>query len=204
MTIEKISRMNDYMTTVLMIAYLNLLWVGGTLLGLVFFGVGPATYAMMNYYDRWLRLGEQPPIARTFWNSYKERYRQSLLISWLLMIIGTILIVNIFTLHQWYYQVANVLVLIVVLIGSTHIYTIMSATTFDSILAIIRGSALLGLGYLHYSIISWTVIIVSYLIASRLSLALVFIWGIGFMGFILGYTGKIILKDFTPIQIESS
>ena len=198
MTIEKISKINDYMTAILTIAYLSFLWGCFTLLGLGIFGVGPATYAMMAYYDKWLRLGEQPPVAQTFFASFKERFRQSLLISWFVMAILGIVIVNLFNLSEWYFQVANVLVLIIVLFATSHVFTVMAATTFSSIKEILRGAALIGLGYLHYSILAWTVIIASYMIASKISLDLLLIWGVGFVGFVLGYTGKLILKEYTP------
>ncbi len=41
-----------------------------------------------------------------------------------------------------------------------HVYTVMAATNFVTVFEIPRGSALLGLGYLHYSIISWSILIV--------------------------------------------
>lgn len=202
MTIEKISKINDYMTTILTIAYLSFLWGCFTLLGLGIFGVGPATYAMMAYYDQWLRLGEQPPVAQTFFASFKARFRQSLLISWFVMATLGIVMVNLFTLSEWYFQVANVLVMVVILFATSHVYTVMAATTFKTIKEILRGSALLGLGYLHYSILAWTVIVVGYILASKVSLAILLIWGVGFVGFILGYAGKLILKEYTPTKVE--
>ncbi|NLM65741.1 MAG: YesL family protein [Enterococcus sp.] len=202
MTIEKISKINDYMTTILTIAYLSFLWGCFTLLGLGIFGAGPATYAMMAYYDQWLRLGEQPPVAQTFFASFKARFRQSLLISWFVMAALGIVIVNLFTLSEWYYQVANVLVLVIVLFATSHVYTVMAATTFKTMKEILRGSALLGLGYLHYSILAWTVIVTGYILASKVSLAILLIWGVGFVGFVLGYAGKLILKEYTPTKVE--
>lgn len=196
MTIEKINRMNDVMIGVLKIAYLNLLWLLFTLLGLVLFGIGPATYAMMKYYDRWLRLKESPPVAKSFWHYYKERFRQSMLISWLYLAIFIVLAINIFHLLQWYLLAANVLVFVVVLFSFTHVYTIMAATNFKTVWEILRGSALLGLGYLHYTIISWTVIIGGYLLLTKTVPATVFLFGVGGVGFILGFAGKLILTEF--------
>ena len=203
MTMEKISKINVYMTNVLIIAYLSFLCILFTILGIGIFGVGPATYSMMAYYDKWLRLGEQPPVARSFYTAFKERFRQSLLISWLVIAVFTIVIINLFTLSQWYFQVANVLVFVIVLFATSHIYTVMAATTFETIREILQGAALIGLGYLHYSILAWTIIIVAYMIASMISLALLIIWGVGFVGFVLGYAGKLILKEYTPEKVDS-
>ncbi|WP_291292130.1 YesL family protein [Enterococcus sp.] len=198
MTIEKINRINTVMIGFLTIAYLHVLWLLFTLFGLVIFGAGPATYAMMKYYDRWLRLKEHPPITKSFFHFFKERYRQSLLVSWLYGGVMLILITNIFSPLRWYFQVANVLVLIVSQFMFTHVYTVMAATKFATIKEILRGSALLGLGYLHYSIISWTVLIGCYILASLYLPASLFFFGIGFAGFVLAIPGKLILQEMTP------
>jgi uncharacterized membrane protein YesL len=200
MTIEKINQMNNLLIGFLTVAYLHLLWILFTIAGLVIFGAGPATYAMMKYYDRWLRLKEQPPITKSFFLYYKERFRQSLLVSWLYGGIMLILITNIFSPLAWYFQVANVLVLLVIQFVFTHVYTVMAATNFETIKEILRGSALLGLGYLHYSIISWTILIGGYILASIYLPALIFFFGIGFAGFILAIPGKLILQEMTPKQ----
>jgi uncharacterized membrane protein YesL len=198
MTIEKINRINTVMIGFLTIAYLHVLWLLFTLFGLVIFGAGPATYAMMKYYDRWLRLKEHPPITKSFFHFFKERYLQSLLVSWLYGGVMLILITNIFSPLRWYFQVANVLVLIVSQFMFTHVYTVMAATKFATIKEILRGSALLGLGYLHYSIISWTVLIGCYILASLYLPASLFFFGIGFAGFVLAIPGKLILQEMTP------
>lgn len=196
MTLEKINKMNDVLIGILKVAYLNLLWLVFTLLGLFFFGIGPATYAMMKYYDRWLRLKEALPVTKSFWRFYKERFRQSVAISWIYLAVFGILWVNLFSLTQWYLQAANVVILVVVLFSLTHVFTVMAATSFKKIWEVLRGAALLGLGYLHYTIISWTVILGGYVLLARTAPAVVFLFGVGGAGFILGIAGKLILEGF--------
>ncbi|MGX7132704.1 YesL family protein [Enterococcus songbeiensis] len=196
MTLEKINKMNDVLIGILKVAYLNLLWLVFTLLGLFFFGIGPATYAMMKYYDRWLRLKEALPVTKSFWRFYKERFRQSVAISWIYLVLFGILWVNLFSLTQWYLQAANVVILVVVLFSLTHVFTVMAATSFKKIWEVLRGAALLGLGYLHYTIISWTVILGGYVLLARTAPAVVFLFGVGGAGFILGIAGKLILEGF--------
>ncbi|MGH1804143.1 YesL family protein [Enterococcus gallinarum] len=203
MTIEKLNRINTVLLAFLTIAYLHLLWLLFTILGGVIFGAGPATYAMMKYYDRWLRLKEQPSVTKSFIFYFKERYRQSLLVSWLYGLLLLILVTNIFSPLAWYFQVANVLVLIIIHFIFTHVYTVMAATKFVTIKEILRGSALLGLGYLHYSIISWTILIGGYFLASRYLPALLFFFGFGFAGLVLAIPGKMILQEMTPKQAYS-
>lgn len=55
MTIEKITKINEGLLAFLTLIALHFLWLSVTLLGGVLFGIGPASYAMMKYYDRWLR-----------------------------------------------------------------------------------------------------------------------------------------------------
>lgn len=96
MTIEKITKINEGLLAFLTLIALHFLWLSVTLLGGILFGIGPASYAMMKYYDRWLRLHERPPLIKSFFYYSKERFRQSVLISWLFLIIAAIVITNIF------------------------------------------------------------------------------------------------------------
>jgi len=58
MNLDKIIRVNDLLLAVYRVILLQFLWLSVTLLGGVVFGIGPATYALMKTYDRWLRLKE--------------------------------------------------------------------------------------------------------------------------------------------------
>ncbi|AIM24576.1 DUF624 domain-containing protein [Melissococcus plutonius] len=198
MSLEKIEKINDRLIKVLTIIYLNFLWIIFTLCGFVIFGIGPATYAVMKYYDRWLRLDDRLPITQTFFAYFKERYRQSMVISWIGLGSMVILIVNLFVVKEWYLQVANLLFLFGIVISFTYVYTIMAATIFASYLEIFKGAILLGFGYLHYTIIAWTLIISSYFVALKILPSIVFLFGIGYIGLIIGYAGKKILIEFTP------
>lgn len=196
LSLEKITKINDFMIGILRVAYLNLLWIGFSLLGLGLFGAGPATYAMMKYYDRWLRCQEELPVGRTFWKFYKERFKQSVLVSWIILGVLSILIINIFHVTEWYLQVANVLMLALSLVGITHLYNVMAALDFSTLREITRASFMMGLGYLHYTIILWTVLIGIYYLVSVKFISLLFLFGIGFTGLAISYVGKRIIADF--------
>lgn len=199
MTLEKMNKMNDVMITVLKLVYINILWVAFSALGLVIFSVGPATYAMMKYYDRWLRCQESLPVARTMWGFFKERFVQSMIVSWIYIAVAAIFITNIFLQKIWYFQWANIFMLVMLLFSFTHVYTVMAATTYQKLIEIFRGAFLLGFGYLHYTIIAWTIIGLAYFLAARFAPALVFVFGMAFVGFIFGQTGKIIFRDIKPV-----
>jgi uncharacterized membrane protein YesL len=55
-------------------AYVNLLWIGFTLLGLVVFGISPATVAMFAIIRKWIMGETEIPVFQTFWNSYKKEF----------------------------------------------------------------------------------------------------------------------------------
>lgn len=73
------------------LAYLNLLWVVFTLLGLIIFGFMPATAAMFSVTRKWV-LGEPDiPIFKTFWKTYREEFFK-------LNVYGIILMVSVYLL----------------------------------------------------------------------------------------------------------
>lgn len=55
-------------------AYLNLLWIGFTILGLGLFGLMPATTAMFAVVRKWVRGETQFPIFKFFWETYKKEF----------------------------------------------------------------------------------------------------------------------------------
>lgn len=200
LTLEKMTKMNDYLMGFWKMIYLNLLWIGFSLLGLVVLGVGPATYAMTKYYDRWFRYQEEPPVFKTFWKYYKERYKQSVIISMIQMLIGYVLIVNIFHVTQWYLQAGNILMFLLFIVGSTHIYNVMAALKFTTLREIVRASFMMGLGYLHFTIILWTVLLAVYYGLSVSFPSLLILFGIGFMGAATSFVGKRIVADFEDVE----
>lgn|SRR5690606_31929158 len=62
-------------TWMLRLAYLNILWLFFTLVGLVFFGLFPATSAMFTITRKWIFLGERNlKLFKTFWTAYKHDF----------------------------------------------------------------------------------------------------------------------------------
>lgn len=57
--------------------YVNMLWIGFSILGLVVFGVSPATAALFTVIRKWI-MGEQDiPVFGTFWKAYKGEFLRS-------------------------------------------------------------------------------------------------------------------------------
>ena len=53
-SVDSFLRLNAILSGAWRLAYLNLLWIATTVLGLVVFGIGPATYAVAAYVDRYV------------------------------------------------------------------------------------------------------------------------------------------------------
>jgi uncharacterized membrane protein YesL len=58
-------------------AYVNILWIGFSLLGLVVFGISPATVAMFTIIRKWIMGESDIPVFKTFWDSYKKEFLRS-------------------------------------------------------------------------------------------------------------------------------
>ncbi|MBT2678756.1 YesL family protein [Bacillus sp. ISL-35] len=58
-------------------AYINLLWIGFSLAGLIVLGFFPATVAMFTIIRKWLKGETELPIFRTFWTTWKMEFFRS-------------------------------------------------------------------------------------------------------------------------------
>ena len=73
------------------LAYLQILWILFSLLGLVVFGVFPATVSVFYIIRRWLRRDGDVPIFQSFWQTYKKEFVRINILGIILSIIGIIL-----------------------------------------------------------------------------------------------------------------
>lgn len=195
MTLEKINKINDFLLGMFKLIYLNILWLATTTLGLVVFGVGPATYALNKYLDQWLRLKNEPPLTKSFFKYFFERYWQACSLGVLTAGTLAIVIINLFNSKVYLIRLVNMLFAFLLLIGFTHLFKLMAATTFKKATELIRGSVLLGFGYLLQTVVAWAIVIGSYLLVAKFVPILDLIFGVGFAGFILSSAGNLIFKN---------
>jgi len=78
------------------LAYLNLLWIGFTLLGLGVFGFMPATVSMFAITRQWMRQPNDTPLFRSFWNYYKQEFLKSNATGVILFLIGHVMYFDVF------------------------------------------------------------------------------------------------------------
>lgn len=77
------------------LAYLNLIWLGFSIIGLFILGLFPATIAMFVIVRKMLMGDEDIPIFKTFWASFKKEFMKSNLLGLTFLLVGYILYVNI-------------------------------------------------------------------------------------------------------------
>ncbi|WP_077623212.1 YesL family protein [Sediminibacillus massiliensis] len=77
-------------------AYINLMWIGFTIMGLVVFGFIPATTAMFSVMRKWIKGDLDSSVLKTFWGYYRQEFIKSNLAGVGMLIIGYVLYVDLF------------------------------------------------------------------------------------------------------------
>lgn len=69
-------------------AYVNLLWLGFTLLGLGFLGIFPATVAVYTVLRKWLTKDTEVSIIKIFWFTFKQDFLRANILGYILSVLG--------------------------------------------------------------------------------------------------------------------
>src|SRR5690625_6922967 len=73
---------------IMRLAYVNLLWILFTILGLGIFGIFPATIALFAVTRKWVMGDRDIPVFSTFWQTFRKEFLKSTLLGWVLFVIG--------------------------------------------------------------------------------------------------------------------
>ncbi|OIJ13888.1 hypothetical protein BKP35_08880 [Anaerobacillus arseniciselenatis] len=76
------------------LAYVNILWIAFSFVGLLVLGVFPATIAMFSVVRKWMMNQSDIPIFKTFWQSYKKDFFKGNIIGWIFVAIGYVLYIQ--------------------------------------------------------------------------------------------------------------
>lgn len=76
------------------LAYINILWILFTLLGLVLFGIFPATVGIFSVVRKWVMGEKEIPIFKTFSENYRREFLKSNGLGLILALIGYILYID--------------------------------------------------------------------------------------------------------------
>ncbi|MBU9711627.1 YesL family protein [Evansella tamaricis] len=81
---------------IMKLAYLNLLWFGFTIVGGIIFGIAPATASVFSIVRKWMEGDGDISITKFFWNTFRKEFLKVNLLGFILLIIGGILIFDIY------------------------------------------------------------------------------------------------------------
>jgi len=199
-SVESFLRLNAILSGAWRLAYLNLLWIVTTVLGLVVFGIGPATYAVAAYVDRWYRFGETPPVAPTFIALARAHYWHAAAMGWIFTAAYVIVLTNIFTMTNWYLQFANIVALVVVSVIAAYVFPVMAATDVRGIGRQIAAALMLGIGSLHWTIAAGATVVGTVWLLANFALPALLVFGIGIPAAAIGFVTRII---FTQLAADA-
>lgn len=115
---------------IMRMAYINVLWIIFTILGLVAFGLFPATAAVFSVVRCWIMGETDIPIFKTFWKTYKSVYLRGNLLGYFLLILGVILYIDIRIFNASPSSFVNLLA--IPLIGITIVFILTSLYIFPT------------------------------------------------------------------------
>jgi uncharacterized membrane protein YesL len=75
-------------------AYINLLWIGFSIVGLLIFGFFPATVSLFTVVRKWLMGERDIPIFRTFLDTYKKEFIKSNLLGLIVMFTAGLIVLD--------------------------------------------------------------------------------------------------------------
>lgn len=192
LSFEGLVRIDRFLRGVYRIAYLNLLWMAGTLAGLVVFGIGPASFALAAYVDRWFRLGETPPVTRAFIGHFRAQYWRSAAMGWILLAATAIVVTNIFAATSWMLQFANVMALVVIGIVAAYVFPVMAATDVHGIPRQIAAAVMIGFGSLHWTIVASAAVAGIIWLLWSFAVPLLVLFGIGIPAAAVGFVTRVV------------
>jgi uncharacterized membrane protein YesL len=167
----------------------NFLWIIFTILGLGIFGIGPSTYALVSICRQWVR-GQSLPVFKTYWKSYKESFRESVIISWIYLIGGIVLIVDLMHVANWYVRVALFVISFIYLLSLVYIFPIMAHYNWKGIRIKIKMSLIFGFSCLQYSLVLFLVTGVIYWAATNFFPGVLTFLGISFLFYLITWTAN--------------
>jgi len=170
-------------------AYVNLLWICFTILGLGFFGLFPATVAMFAIIRKWIRGDVELPVFKTFWQLYRKDFLKANGIGVIYALIAFLFWTNLQFVQlndTTFTQIAKIPVYFgMLVIALTLLYVIPAFVHYDAKLKDVWKNAFLVM-LIHplHNILMVLGIVVSVYVMASLS-GLLFFFGASFIGFIV-------------------
>lgn len=116
--------LNNALEWFVKMAFLNMLWLIFSALGLVVIGFFPALVATFTIVRKWLVGEVDIPIFKTFWRTYKKEFIRSNILGYVLTIFGVILYVDILIFNASSNTFVNLLSIPLVIITMVYLLTL--------------------------------------------------------------------------------
>lgn len=120
----------------------NLLWILFTILGAVIFGIFPATTALFTIIKKWIKKEYDFAIFKTFWVAYRDDFKKSNIVGFILLTIGVFLYFDFKILNLYENQLLKIIQILLVGIS---IFYIVTVTYIFPVLVHYKASALLSI-----------------------------------------------------------
>jgi uncharacterized membrane protein YesL len=160
----------------------------------------PSTYALVSICRRWVR-GQSLPVFKTYWKYYKESFKESVIISWIYLIGGFVIVIDLMYVANWYVRVAMFVIGFIYLLSLIYIFPIMAHYDWKGFFFKMKMSFLFGLSYLQYTLVLILVIGVCYWTAIKFFSGILTFLGIRFLFFIITWTSN---QVFTRMEMENA
>lgn len=116
--------LNNALEWFVKMAFLNMLWLGFSTLGLFFIGFFPAVVATFTIIRKWLVGEVDIPVLKTFWRTYKKEFFRSNLLGYFLTVVGLILYIDILIFNASSNSFVNLLSFPLIMISIIYLLTL--------------------------------------------------------------------------------
>ena len=199
--LKSVEKINHIFTTILNLVYVNFLWWLFTLLGVGLFGAGPATYALVSILRQWMRGNTNIPIFSSYWKYYKESFKESMITSWIYVLIGYVLVIDLLYVTNWYLKVCLIIICFLFFLSAIFIYPLMAHYNWKGIFFRIKMSFIFGFSCLQYSLLLFVVIGATYWTAITFFPGILTFFGISFLFYVIAWTAN---QVFTRIELQNT
>lgn len=204
--LNKVEKLNRVLNKVLNLVLLNILWIAGTLLGLVVLGIGPSTLAVLSVIREWFRGNDDLSIFKTYVTNYKNYFKEGTILSLIYGVVGVILIVDFAYITSWEFKVFFGVMLFLYFLSLVYVFPIVVHYNLKNLKEKIKYSFLIGFSYLQHTLILFVATGVIVFAVAQILPALFTLYGASFPLFMIMWNAinvfKIIEKSFEEEEKE--
>jgi len=164
--------------------YVNILWIGFTLLGFVVVGIGPATVGMLAVQKEFVLGNDDVKVFSTFMTSFKEHFKEAAILGLGYLFAGVVLATNMIAIPNFFSRVLFGTIGFFYLISLIYIGPVCVQLGIDGIRGKVKASLILGFSYLQYTLVMMVVLVIAYA-AVLLHFGVAFFFGVAVGGFIV-------------------